>query len=103
MFDISFPELFFIVVVAILVFGPQDIPKILYGLGRIVRRLQYLRFSFSQQFESFMQHHSGSDAPGSVNFETLPPPARPLSSTKEKTQDRTENTAPTENNPGEPK
>lgn len=79
MFDLSFPELFFVMIVAILVVGPQDIPKVLYGLGRIVRRVQYMRFSFSRQFEDFMQQHSDGDAPSSVNFETISPkPPLPL-------------------------
>ncbi|MCB9979253.1 MAG: hypothetical protein H6862_06595 [Rhodospirillales bacterium] len=79
MFDLSFPELFFVIIVAILVVGPQDIPKVLYGLGRIVRRVQYMRFSFSRQFEDFMQQHSDGDTPNSVNFETIPPkPSLPL-------------------------
>ncbi len=70
MFDISFAELFTILVVAIVVVGPKDVPKILYGLGRIVRRLNYMRFSLSQQFDSFMDAHSAGDPAASVNFET---------------------------------
>jgi Sec-independent protein translocase protein TatA len=70
MFDISFAELFAILVVAIVVLSPKDVPKVLYGLGRIVRRLNYMRFSLSQQFDSFMDAHSGGDPAASVNFET---------------------------------
>ncbi|HRC26550.1 MAG TPA: hypothetical protein PKX87_03865 [Alphaproteobacteria bacterium] len=70
MFDISFAELFAILVVTIVVVGPKDVPKILYGLGRIVRRLNYMRFSLSQQFDSFMDAHSAGNPAASVNFET---------------------------------
>lgn len=111
MFDISLPELFLVIVVAVVVLGPQDIPRILYGLGRIVRRLNYVRFSLSQQFDSFMDQHGSDDVPGSVNFEgsrgprpfppsahdnmiesdeapDLPPPLAPL--TKDQTDDKGE-------------
>lgn len=41
--------------VAVLVIGPDDIPKVLYSLGKIVRRLQYIRYALTSQFEDFMQ------------------------------------------------
>lgn len=57
MLDFGLPELFLIMAVAVFVIGPKDIPKIMYGFGRIVRRLQYMKFALSSQFEDFMQEH----------------------------------------------
>ena len=55
MFDFGWPELFLILAVAVLVIGPQEIPELMRGLGRIVRRLQYMRYALSRQFDDFMQ------------------------------------------------
>ena len=61
MLDFGLPELLLIIAVAVLVIGPGDIPKLMYSFGRIVRRLQYMRFALSQQFEDFMQEHDLSE------------------------------------------
>ncbi len=57
MLDFGWPELLVIMAVAVFVIGPKEIPQIMYMLGRFVRRLQYVRFAFSQQFDDFMQDH----------------------------------------------
>lgn len=57
MFDFSWGELFVVVVVAVLVIGPQDIPKVMRVLGRLVRRGQYLKFALSRHFDDFMKEH----------------------------------------------
>ncbi len=57
MLDFGWPELLVIIAVAVLVIGPDELPQIMRGLGRLVRRLQYVRFALSQQFEDFMQTH----------------------------------------------
>lgn len=57
MLDFSWVELFVIIVVALVVIGPKDIPQIMHALGRFVRRLQYVRFAMSQQFDDFMKDH----------------------------------------------
>lgn len=69
MLDLSWPELFVIAAVAVLIFGPNDIPKIMHGLGRVVRRLQYVKYAFSQQFEDFMKQQDLDDLRSGVNFE----------------------------------
>jgi len=53
--DFSWSELLVIALVALFVFGPQDIPRLMYHFGRIVRRVRYLRYALSSQFEDFMQ------------------------------------------------
>ena len=55
MLDFSWSELLMVAVVAVLAIGPKQIPDVLYGLGRIVRRLQYMRFAMSKQFDDFME------------------------------------------------
>jgi sec-independent protein translocase protein TatB len=69
MLDFGWPELLMIMAVAVLVIGPNDIPGMMRGLGRLVRRLQYVRYAFSQQFEDFMQEADLDDIRKSVNFE----------------------------------
>lgn len=57
MLDVGWAELLLITMVAVLVIGPQEIPDIMRALGRVVRRLQYVRFALSQQFDDFMREH----------------------------------------------
>lgn len=54
MLDFGFPELLLIGAVLIIVIGPKQIPEIMYNFGRIMRRLNYMRFALSRQFEDFM-------------------------------------------------
>ena len=69
MFDVGWSELFLIMAVAVLVIGPDEIPKVMQTLGRIVRRLQYVKYAFSQQFEDFMKDAGMDDLRKQVNFE----------------------------------
>jgi ubiquinone/menaquinone biosynthesis C-methylase UbiE/Sec-independent protein translocase protein TatA len=58
MFDFGWAELLIIMAIAVFVIGPKEIPDIMMTLGRMVRRLQYIKYAFSQQFEDFMQEHN---------------------------------------------
>lgn len=69
MLDFGFAELLLIMAVAVLVIGPKEIPAIMMTLGRVVRRLQYVRYAFSQQFEEFLREHDLDDIRKQVNFE----------------------------------
>lgn len=55
MLDFAWSELLVVIIVAVIVIGPKQLPEVLYGMGRIVRRLQYMRFALSKQFEDFME------------------------------------------------
>lgn len=55
MLDFGWPELFLIMALAVLVVGPKEIPQIMYTLGRVMRRLQYMRFALTSQFDEFMR------------------------------------------------
>ena len=55
MLDFGWSELALIIAVAVLVVGPKEIPQLMYGLGRMVRRLQYMRYALTSQFDDFMR------------------------------------------------
>lgn len=55
MLDFAWSEFLVVIVVAVIVIGPKQFPELLYGLGRVVRRLQYMKFAMSKQFEDFME------------------------------------------------
>ena len=43
-----------VILVAVLAIGPKQLPEVLHGLGKIVRRLQYMRYALTRQFDDFM-------------------------------------------------
>lgn len=55
MFDLAWAELLVIGVVAVLAIGPKELPAVMRTIGRFVRRMQYMKFALSQQFDDFMQ------------------------------------------------
>lgn len=57
----GWPELLLIAVIALIVIGPQDLPKLMYKLGHGFRRLQYIRYAFSHQFDQFMKEQEFKD------------------------------------------
>lgn len=69
MLDFGWTELFLIMAVAVMVIGPKELPALMHGLGRIVRRMQYMKFALSQQFEEFMNEADLNDIGRGVNFE----------------------------------
>lgn len=54
MFDLGMSEVIIIAIVAVLVIGPEQMPKLLYQLGKWMRQLSYTRFALDRQFENFM-------------------------------------------------
>ena len=69
MLDFGWPELFLIIAVAIIVIGPEEIPVVMVALGRIMRRLHYIKYTISQQFDDVMRDADLDDIRKSVNFE----------------------------------
>ena len=55
MLDFAWSEFMVVLIVAVIVIGPKQLPDVLYGVGRIARRLQYMKFALSKQFEDFME------------------------------------------------
>jgi sec-independent protein translocase protein TatB len=65
MLDFSWAELLVVLIVAVLAIGPKQIPEILYHIGRFTRRIQYMKFALTKQFDDFMDEtemkHLGQD------------------------------------------
>lgn len=69
MLDFGWAELLVLVAVAVFVIGPKDIPNIMYSLGRVLRRIQYVKFAISQQFEDIMNTGDMEELRKGINFE----------------------------------
>ena len=54
MFDISWTEILVIGVVALIAIGPRELPRVLYELGRWVRRLRAMAAEFQRHFSDLM-------------------------------------------------
>jgi len=65
MLDFGWAELLVIAAVGVFVIGPKEIPTLMRTLGRLMRRVQYIKYSISQQFDNYI----GDDISGAVNFE----------------------------------
>ena len=70
MLDFGWTELLVIMGLAILVIGPNEIPALMRGLGNLMRRVSYIKYAFTQQFDDFMRDSDLDDIRNSVNFET---------------------------------
>jgi sec-independent protein translocase protein TatB len=55
MFDIGWSELLVIAVVAIIVVGPKDLPKLMRGVGHYAGKLRRAASDFQRQFEEAMR------------------------------------------------
>lgn len=76
MLDFSWSEFLVVVVVAVIAIGPKQLPELLYGLGRIVRRLQYMRYAMTRQFDDFMDQNelkNLNDSPRLINPKDFDP------------------------------
>lgn len=55
MFDIGWPELFVILVVALLVIGPKDLPRALYTVGKWVRTARRMTGEFQKHIDDMVR------------------------------------------------
>ena len=55
MFDVGWSELFVIAVVAIVVIGPKDLPKLMRALGHYAGKVRRTAAEFQRQFEEAMR------------------------------------------------
>lgn len=69
MLDFGWSETLVVIIVALFVIGPEDIPKVMVALGRVVRRFQYIKYAITQQFDDIMREADLDDLRKSVNFE----------------------------------
>lgn len=70
MLDFGWTELIVIMAIAVLVIGPDEIPVVMRALGNLVRRISYIKYAFTQQFDEFMQEADLDDIRKGVNYET---------------------------------
>ena len=70
MLDFGLIELLVIMAIGVLVIGPKEIPTLMRGLGNVMRRITYVKYAFTQQFDDFMREADLDDIRNSVNFET---------------------------------
>ena len=54
MFDISWTEILVIGVVALIAIGPKELPRVLYELGKAVRRLRAMAGEFQRHVNDMM-------------------------------------------------
>jgi sec-independent protein translocase protein TatB len=69
MFGLGWSEMLVVLVIAVVVIGPKDIPKIMYQVGRLARRLQYAKFAMTQQFDEILKVGDIEELRKGVNFE----------------------------------
>lgn len=55
MFDIGWPELFVIAVVALVVIGPKDLPKVMRAVGRWVGKAKRVTYEFKSHVDEMMR------------------------------------------------
>ncbi|MGQ9371806.1 Sec-independent protein translocase protein TatB [Azospirillum sp. A39] len=55
MFDIGWPELMVIAVVALIVVGPKDLPKAIYSVGKWVRKARMVAREFQTHLDDMMR------------------------------------------------
>lgn len=71
MLELGWSEIFVIVALAVLLVGPKELPTVMRAIGNVVRRLHYIKYVFSKQFEDFMREADLDDLRKSVNFEVM--------------------------------
>ena len=69
MLDVGWQELLLIVALAVILIGPEELPKVMVFLGRIARRIHYVKYALTQQFDDLMREADLGDLRKSVNFE----------------------------------
>lgn len=61
MFDFSFGELALIVLVALLIVGPKDLPKVMHAVGRWFGQFKGISDEFRAGFKTAMREHQLED------------------------------------------
>lgn len=104
MFDLGWSELAFLAVLALIVVGPKDLPKLIHGVGKLVGRAQrfYRESMFSlRRLENEIDVASARKDGKPVYYDLLPEHVRNLVATEnvapksDSTQVRTETASPT--------
>lgn len=67
MFDIAWSELLLVIVVAILVVGPKELPGALRALGRVIGKLRRTADEFRRQFEDTIRDTGAEELQREIN------------------------------------
>ena len=80
MFDIGWSELLVIGVVAIIVVGPKDLPKLMRGIGHYAGKLRRAASDFQRQFEEAMRESEVEEVKKAIESVKVdaPPLDRPV-------------------------
>ena len=74
MFDIGWSELLVIAVVAIVVVGPKDLPKLMRGFGTYAGKLRRAASDFQRQFEDAMRESEIDEVRKAIESAKAQPP-----------------------------
>jgi sec-independent protein translocase protein TatB len=61
MFEVAWSELFLVIIVAIIVIGPKELPGLLRTMGRIVGKLRRTAEEFRRHFDDTIREAGGED------------------------------------------
>ncbi len=67
MLDFSWAELLVVCVLLVFLIGPKELPVVMRVLGRLIRRLQYLRFAASRHLEAFLEEQDLKELQGGTS------------------------------------
>jgi len=67
MFEIAWSELFLVILVAIVVVGPKELPGMLRGFGRMMGKLRRSADDFRRQFDESVREAGGEDLQRELN------------------------------------
>ena len=82
MFDIGWPELLVLAIVAVIVVGPKDLPRLMATLGRYLGRIRAMAAEFQRSFEDIARQAELEelkreiDRAGEGEILSSPPPLR---------------------------
>ena len=83
MFDIGWPELLLLMVIAVVVVGPKDLPKLMSTIGRYVGQVRRMAAEFQRGFEDLAREteleelKKEIDRASEGDILSSPPPIRP--------------------------
>lgn len=55
MLDIGWPEMLLVLALALMVIGPADLPKAMYGLGKAMRKMRMMSRAFQDSVDELMR------------------------------------------------